>query len=318
MSWSNIWSEVLEALRSSDSRSEALEKVQALRDTPTTWDALGRAGRRRGISVSDLLSRETGRSHFVIPDTQVEPGVPIDHFRWIGRAIASLQPDVLIHLGDHWDMPSLSTYETAAKKSSRGLVKVNDIEAGNKALEMLEEEMAKANFVPQLKIFLEGNHDGFAPGGRPARYLSDNPTDKGLIRKDQFADSWLGWNRVDFNSSIVIDGIRYSHLFPYSARGTVTMSSTRTGASSPDVQLQALMQSCTAGHKQGLDWCMRFTPEGTYRSVIAGSCYQHHPEYLGPADYWRGCLFKEDVRVNNPNHYEMTELSLEKLKRRFG
>ena len=41
------------------------------------------------------------KRHFVIPDTQVKKGVPIDHMAWIGAAIRDYKPDVVVHLGDH-------------------------------------------------------------------------------------------------------------------------------------------------------------------------------------------------------------------------
>jgi hypothetical protein len=240
--------------------------------------------------------------------------------RWIGKYIARKRPDVVVHLGDHWDMPSLSSWESGAKKAAKGLCKVQDIQAGNKALEILEGELAKANFQPKRKILLEGNHDGFASGGRIRRYLDDNPADEGLIVPSQFADSWLGWERVPFMQSIEVDNIRYAHLFPYGKNGNTTSTGTRYGASSAASQLSALMQSCTAGHKQGLDWAMQHTPLKTYRSVIAGSCYLHDEDYLGPnQNYWRGILVKHDVRQDgNPNHYDLQEVSLEYLKRKYG
>ena len=48
----------------------------------------------------------------VIPDTQVRPGVPIDMMRWAARAIKEYKPTHVVHLGDHWDFPSLSSYSS--------------------------------------------------------------------------------------------------------------------------------------------------------------------------------------------------------------
>ena len=57
--------------------------------------------------------------HLVIPDTQIKPDCPIDHMYWAGRYACAMKPDVIIHLGDHWDMPSLSSYDVG-KKSFEG------------------------------------------------------------------------------------------------------------------------------------------------------------------------------------------------------
>lgn len=60
------------------------------------------------------------KRHFVIPDTQVKKGVPIDHMAWIGAAIRDYKPDVVVHLGDHWDFPSLSRYDAKGSLASEG------------------------------------------------------------------------------------------------------------------------------------------------------------------------------------------------------
>ena len=49
--------------------------------------------------------------HIIIHDTQCKPGVSLDHLSWVGEHIAHRKPDVIVHIGDHWDMPSLSTYD---------------------------------------------------------------------------------------------------------------------------------------------------------------------------------------------------------------
>jgi len=259
-----------------------------------------------------------GRKILVIPDTQVEPGVPLEHFTWLGRYIADKGPDVVIHLGDHWDMPSLSMYESSVRKAARGVLKKADIDSGNQALELLEAELIKANFQPSEKVLLEGNHDGFADEGRVGRYLAEHPQDEGLINRDMFADSWLGWQRVPFLEPTEIDGVTFCHLFPFSQDGRVTPGALRMGATSAKVQTKALMTSTVAGHKPGLDQYIHYTPSKTYRGIIAGSFYQHSPRFLGPSRYWRGVLMLHDVRASNPNHFDVMEVSLEYLRRRYG
>ena len=294
-------------------------------ETKAVWDTAVRA--RAEVESWPAWKRGeheplVGKKHLVIPDTQVRPGVPLDHFRWIGRYIADKGPDRVIILGDWWDMPSLSSYDSLAKKVARGTAKKADIDAGNQALEMLEDELVKANFQPpDGKELLEGNHDGFADEGRIGRFLADNPLDEGLITKDMFADSWLGWERHDFLDPAEIDGVVYCHLFPFSRDGRVTPGAMRMGASSARVQVQAMMSSCTAGHKQGLDTAIHNPPMAphAYRGIIAGSCYLHDEAYMGPGNrHYRGLLVKHDVRPSNPNHYDLMEVSLEFLRRKYG
>lgn len=337
MSWPEIWPEVEDILRNSRTRAQALCRVEELREMSTSWDALARAGRRQGTCALELLGQafaapkvtvspsvltyEGGRKHLVIPDTQVKPGVPTSHFRAIGRYIVAKQPEVVIHLGDHWDMPSLSSYDSATSKAARGVAKKRDIDAGNAAWEELENELEKGNYQPPVKIFLEGNHDGFAPQGRIGRMLNEHPGDAGLITVDKFADSWTGWQRVPFLTPIFVDGIAYCHLFPLNRKGRRTMYGVRAGASHPDIQVAAMRRSATAGHKQGLHLgALHHAPgQCAARGLIAGSCYQHDEEYLDPATYWRGVIMKHNVDPeNNPNHYSLCEVDLGFLLKRYG
>jgi len=46
-----------------------------------------------------------------IPDTQSKLGVPVDHLYALSEFIVHRKPDVIVHMGDHWDLPSLSVYD---------------------------------------------------------------------------------------------------------------------------------------------------------------------------------------------------------------
>ena len=73
--------------------------------------------------------------HLIIPDTQIKPDHSIDHMVWAGRYAAAIKPDTIIHLGDHWDFPSLSSYDVG-KKSFEGRRYSADVEAGNEAMQV--------------------------------------------------------------------------------------------------------------------------------------------------------------------------------------
>ena len=64
--------------------------------------------RRPTLKSKDISS---GSRILVIPDTQVKPGVNTDHLEWAGHYAVKMKPDVIVHIGDHWDMPSLSSYD---------------------------------------------------------------------------------------------------------------------------------------------------------------------------------------------------------------
>ena len=94
----------------------------------------------------------------IVPDTQVKPGVEIAHFRWIARAIKDYKPTHVVHLGDHWDFPSLSSY--SSRKEIEGKRVIQDIAAGNAAMELFWKTLKGLKHECEFH-FVFGNHDNF-------------------------------------------------------------------------------------------------------------------------------------------------------------
>ena len=103
----------------------------------------------------------------VVPDTQVKPGVPLDHLLYAGKYIASKKPDVVVMIGDWWDMESLCSYDKG-KKSFEGRSYKKDVESGNLAMDLFlqpikaECNRLKVNKQKQWKprlVFTMGNHE---------------------------------------------------------------------------------------------------------------------------------------------------------------
>ena len=262
--------------------------------------------------------------HLVIPDTQCRPGVPLDHLLWAGRYALEKRPDVIVHLGDHWDMPSLSSWDSATKKAQKkraylsGKDKgVGDIEAGNRGLELFMKPLLKYNkkamksrrYTPRL-VMIRGNHEN-----RITRAIEQEPWLEGAISQEHFNDKALGWEVVPFLKPIKIGGILFCHYFCRGSNGTVAQ--TRRG--SPSAKAQVVREGCSAiaGHKQGLDVHIQPTGDGMRRGIIAGSFYQHDEEYMSPQgqNHWRGILLLHDVYQGE---FDLCEVSLAHLKRRYS
>lgn len=243
----------------------------------------------------------------VIPDTQVKPGVKTDHLEWAGKYIAEKEPDVVIHLGDHWDMPSLSSYDKGTG-SAEGRRVARDIAAGNDALELLTDSGAGASGA--RLVILRGNHEQ-----RIERYVNSNAELEGSIGYHQFNDVSLGWEPVPFLQPIELGGVAFAHYFPRGSDGNV--GQTKRGAPSARAQLLREMQSCVAGHRQGLDLAVHTNGKRTLRSIIAGSFYQHSEGYLSPQGnhHWRGILMLCDVKQGN---FNLVEVSLDFLRRKYS
>lgn len=238
---------------------------------------------------------KVGRTHLVIPDTQVKPGVPTDHLRWIGKYIVDRKPDVIVHLGDHWDMPSLSSYDKG-KKQFEGRRYKKDIEAGNAALKLLTNPTEKYNltatpskkYKPRL-VFLRGNHCY-----RIEKALEYEPQLDGVIGY-QDLDTGM-WEVHDFLQVVEIDGILYSHYFynPMNGRPYGGQVATR---------LKTIGTSFTMGHQQTLDYSLRFVNGRSQHGLVAGASYIHQEEYKGPQGnaHWRGVIVKHGVEKGSYN-----------------
>ena len=253
------------------------------------------------------------RTHFVVPDTQVKPGVPIDHLTAAGKFCVDKKPDVIVHLGDHFDMHSLSSYDRGTKKAE-GANYLEDIKAGQEAMEAFlapikaYNKKRKANKKKQYKPrmeFLLGNHEE-----RIARHINAYPILDGVLGYHTLGLEEMGWNVNGFREPITIDGVTYAHYFynpmsghPYGGKATT--------------KLNNIGFSFVMGHQQGLDMAMKHLGNGeTLRGVVAGSFYQHEEEYKGPQanDHWQGCLMLHEVEDGN---YCLTELSLDYLRGKY-
>lgn len=84
-----------------------------------------------------MTNREGPRRHLFIGDTQVRPGVPLDHLDWVAQAIVDYKPDVIVHAGDHFDFPSLSGHEEPGSAPLEGQRYKDDLDVGNAAFARL-------------------------------------------------------------------------------------------------------------------------------------------------------------------------------------
>lgn len=263
-------------------------------------------------------SSETTHIHVVIPDTQVAPGVPTDNLRWIGQYIVDQfhdKPNIrIIHLGDHADMPSLSSYDKKGSRTMEGKRYLMDIEAANAGFatlcEPLEEFNAKRKknkekqWWPEDRHILLGNHEN-----RIARAIEDEPKLDGILSPDHLDYARRGWTVHDFLTVLWQDGVAYSHYFyqPNTGRPYSGMAETR---------LKSIGHSFVQGHQQGLQIAQRSVAGSRHRAVIAGSAYLHNEDYRGPqaTDEWRGILILHQVIDGN---FDLMEVSLDYLSRRY-
>lgn len=251
------------------------------------------------------------RRHMFIPDTQIKPGVPLDHLTWIGRYAAEKRPDVIVQIGDWYDLPSLSSYDKG-KRTAEGRRFNEEVDVGNLGWEMVNEpieaEIAKSRrsrrkvWRPDRRYCL-GNHEK-----RAERYADDHPEMAGTVGYDRFKHP--GWQRHEFLELVEIDGITYSHYFANKQSGRPL------SGQSIDTRIRAVGSSFSMGHQQVLLFGRRETYGKAHYGLVAGNCYLHDEDYRGiqANDEWRGIVIKNQVEDGT---YDPMFVSLDFLCRKY-
>lgn len=251
--------------------------------------------------------------HLVIADTQVTPESNTDHLTWAAQYAVKHKPDVIVHIGDHWDMPSMSSYDKG-KLSFEGRRYLADIEAGNAAMDKFmapiyaEQARLRRNkeklWKPRL-VFCTGNHEY-----RIDRAVQESGELEGLLSRDDFNLEKHGWEVKDFLEVTVIDGIAYSHYFTSGVMGRPV--------SSARALITKKMMSCVMGHVQDRDIAYARRADGkSMTGLFAGIFYQEDQGYLTPQtnQSWRGIWMLNEV---NDGAFDELPVSLNYLQRKFG
>jgi hypothetical protein len=252
------------------------------------------------------------KRHFWVPDTQVRPGVPIDHIHWIAEAIVEYMPDEVIVGGDWWDFPSLNGHEEPGSIGMENTRYQADLDAGNEAFEILctpmEKEIARREQKHRKrwkpgKRFLRGNHED-----RADRVARNDPKWQGVIGSHNCHTR--DFTVYPFLDRVWLDGVCYSHFFQNS-------HSKHAIGGSVDNRLNKIGASFVQGHEQGWRYGNRITGAGhTWHGVVAGSCYVHIENYRGAQGqkHWRGVVVMNEVKNGD---FCIMPLTLDYLCRKY-
>jgi hypothetical protein len=247
----------------------------------------------------------------VIPDAQVKKGVPIDHLLYIGKYLAEKKPDVIVNIGDFWDMPSLSSYDKG-QKSFEGRRYNDDIESGNLAMDLFMQPIRKE--IKRLKnnkkkqwnprfIFTLGNHEN-----RITRAVEKDAVLEGVIGYKDF--NLTDWEVHDFLEPVIVDGVAFAHYFTSGVMGRPV--------SSANALLTKKHMSCVMGHVQDRSIAYSKRADGTQMTgLFSGICYQHDEEYLNSQTNgsWTGMWMLHNVK---DGAFDEMPVPLSYLKDKYG
>lgn len=275
------------------------------------------ADRQRKLrQAEDAAENGTGkpRTHLVIGDSHAKPGVPNRRYTILGKMVAYLKPEVIVDIGDWFDMNSLNGYDRPGSRSYQNNLYLKDIEAGLDAQRRFQapiDAMNKRRRVPYqpIKIRCLGNHEN-----RILRAIEAEPRLAGALSMSHLQSEAFGWQEVPFLEPIQIDGVVYQHYQPSGVMGRPI-----GGENPATMLLKKRHVSCTVGHLHTLDYSER--NEATGRRIIglvAGCFFEHDEPYAGPgvSRMWRrGIALKHHVRGGE---YDLEWWSMERIRERWG
>lgn len=245
--------------------------------------------------------------HIWIPDPQLRPGAPSDHMSWAGRYIAESYGGrrnvTILNAGDHYDLPSLSSYDRKGGVLLENQRLTDDIDEGDYGWDLLTDPIASVKRWKPRKVYLPGNHEE-----RLYRFMRDDATFDGSWDLN-YAEAW-GWEIREYLEPVWIDGVCYSHYLynPNSGRPYAGQSM--------DTRLKTVGHSFTQGHQQGLLYGVRSTMGGMQHGLVAGSFYIAPQVYRGlqAQNEWTGIVVCHDV---HDGHYDPMFVSLDWLCKRY-
>lgn len=246
----------------------------------------------------------------VIPDCQVKEGVPTEHLEWAAKYIIEKKPDVIVNLGDFWDMPSLSVYDKG-KKDFEGRRYKADVDSGNAAMELFMEPIRKE--IARLKkgrrkqwkprfVYTMGNHEQ-----RIERAIENDAILEDVIGYHDL--NLKDWEVYDFLSPVVIEGVCFAHYFTSGVMGRAV--------SSAKALLSKRMMSCVMGHVQDRDIAFGRRADGNHLTgLFAGIFYNHDEKYLGAQNNgsWSGIWMLNEV---NDGQFDEMPISIRYLKEKY-
>ena len=274
----------------------------------------------------------TGRDHLFLPDRQVKPGCSNDIDHAIGNYIVKHRPAVIVNIGDHADMESLSSYDVG-KASAEGKRYEKDIEASINAHEIMfaplhrlqKEQMEQlfpaasrlAHLLPAAEIppalyspethICYGNHEN-----RIMRAVDDDARLAGWMSLEDLQYPRFYKHVHPFLEKFIVDGVTYVHYsfkkIPQKAIGGDMIARTI---------LNHEMTSISVGHCPEFAFFEKWRGDGKkIQCLVSGACFDHHESYAGPRNlqYWRGIVHKKNVCDGT---YDFERISIETLLREY-
>lgn len=244
----------------------------------------------------------------VIPDSHATHGFNNRRYEWLGHLVNDLKPDVVVDIGDWWDFPSLSSYESSARKAYEQKSYQKDLEAGLDAQDRMMSIIRKQKRKLPRFIRCLGNHED-----RISRVVDADPILKGAIGLEDLLSSEYGWEEHPYLEQVEVEDVRFAHYFATGVSGR-PVSGENPGLALITKQLQ----SCVQGHSHLLDYAVRTSAAGRRLMGLTVGCYLE--DHLAWADatahMWYPCVCF--LRNTEAGQYDLQVIKLSTIKRVYG
>jgi len=250
------------------------------------------------------------KTHLILGDSHAKPKVSNERYLWFARMILDIRPDVVIDIGDFFDMESLCSYDRGKLGWERRSY-ANDIDCGLEAQSIIKDTIYNHNKKRHRKYRCEprmvrciGNHEN-----RINRVVSEQPELSGTVGMHSLRSEEYGWEAYPFLVPVQIDGVAYCLYFTSGIMGRPISSSASTAAA----LITKKSCTCMQGHSHTLDYAEKADAMGSKVQAFSCGCYMEHEEgYAGPQvnKLWsRGILILREVGSKSGFSFEWKNMS---------
>lgn len=254
------------------------------------------------------------KDYLIVPDQHAHPNFHNDRADWLGKYILDTKPDVVVNMGDTWDMPSLSSYDKG-KASFHGNSYEKDINSGLDFQDRMWHPIKKAKKKMPHRVFLVGNHEQ-----RLQKALEYDPQLSG----DRYGISWSNYQLDNYYSTVVhysgqtpgiynADGISFAHFFVSGLMGRPI-----GGEHHAHSLLSKNHSSCVAAHSHAVDWAVASGSNGKkIMGLVAGVFQDYSTGWAGVINnlWWSGIVRLKNV---SDGTYSPEFISINELKSEYS
>lgn len=247
------------------------------------------------------------KTHLIVPDSHAHPDYNNRRYSILGHLINDIRPDVVVDIGDWFDMPSLCSYDKGTKGFEGRRYKL-DVNAGLDAQERLYDITRRAKKKLPRFVRTLGNHEN-----RISRCVDHDPILEGTIGLGDLLSREYGWEEYPFLEPVEIDGVTYQHYFTSGIMGRPI-----GGERHAQSLLVKQFASCTQGHSHLFDYCIRTDIRGRkIHGCVVGVFQDYDAGFAGPANkMWNpGVVLKRNVENGE---YDLTHISMKALELEYG